>query len=257
MNRRLALATVAVVALIGLAGCTALFSGISDEDLDRDQEYDDLREENATVAVDIEGGGILSSGEFRAVYDLNETDELSMYQEGFYSDSALNIHSVRYWYPDNGTELTGSELEIDQGDTSTDVVVPDGNGTLAISGPSDRNSFQLPAYVEGSYVVYLPEDQRTSNFLFGSASPSGYDREIVDSQERLSWEQLDSTISLQYYTAGNVAIFLGVAGVLVVFGGAGALYYYRQMKRLREQREELGLDVDLDDDGDEPPPGLK
>ncbi|ELY44474.1 DUF5803 family protein [Natronorubrum sulfidifaciens] len=257
MNRRLVLAVLAVGLLVGAAGCTALFSGISDEELDREQEYDDLRESDADVAIDIEGGSIISNGEFRAVYDLEDTEELSLYRSNIYSDRALDIHSVRYWHP-NGTEMTGSELDIEQSDTSTDVRVPDGNGTLAFSGDAGRKTFTLPAYMEGSYEVTIPEDHRTSNFLFGSVNPSGYDREIVDSHERLTWEDVDSTISLRYYLDRDIPLFIGLVATVVVIGGAGAAYYYRQVKRLRKQREELGLDVELEDDSDDgPPPGMR
>ncbi len=257
MNRRLVLATIVVVALIGLAGCSMIFGGISEEELDREQEYDDLRERNATAAIDIEGGSIIGDSEFRAVYDLNETDELSMYRSSLYREEALDIHSVRYWYP-NGTELNGSELDIDQGRSSTEVRVPDGNGTLAYSGSAGSRTFQLPAFVHGSYELTTPEGSRTTNFLFGNVNPGGYDREVVDDRERLDWEELDSTLSVRYYQTRDIPLFVGLVGVVTVLGGAGIAYYYRQVKRLREQREELGLDVDIDDDdSDPPPPGLK
>ena len=257
MNRRLVLAAVAVGLLVGLAGCSAIFGGISDEQLDREQEYDDLRERNATVAIDIEGGNLISGGEFRAVYDLEGQKELSLYRSNLYRDVALDVHSVRYWYP-NGTELTGSELEVDQGRTSTDIRVPDENGTLAFSGDASRKTFQLPAYVEGSYEVTLPEGHRTSNFLLGDVTPNGYEREIVDDRERLYWEEVDSTISVRYYLSRDIPLFIGLVTAVVLIGGAGVAYYYRQLKRLREQREELGLDVEVDDDSDDgPPPGLR
>ena len=260
MNRRLVLASVAVALLIGLAGCSMIFGGISDEELDREQEYDDLREsvhDDTDVAVDVEGGGIISNGEFRAVYDLNETEELSLYRSNIYRDEALDIHSVRYWYP-NGTEVTGSELHVDQSRSSTEVRVPDGNGTLAFSGDAGSRTFQLPAYVHGSYELTLPEDHRTSNLLFGDVNPGGYDREIVDDRERLTWGNVDSTISLRYYQTRDIPLFAGLVGVTTLLGGAGIAYYYRQVKRLREQREEMGLDVDIEDDDDRgPPPGLR
>ncbi|SDQ46938.1 DUF5803 family protein [Natronobacterium texcoconense] len=257
MNRRLVLASIAVVLLIGLAGCTTLFGGISDEELDREADYSDLQESDADVAIEIENGGLISSGEFRAVYDLNETEELSLYRSSFYRDEPLDVHSVRYWHP-NGTEMTGSELEVDQSRSSTEIRVPDGNGTLAFSGGAGTRTFQLPAYVSGSYDVTLPEGYRTSNFLFGDVNPGGYDREIVDDQERLTWGEVDSTISLRYYLTRDITLFTGLIVVVLVLGGAGIAYYYYQVQRLQEQREELGLDVEMEDDSDDgPPPGLR
>ncbi|AFZ71772.1 DUF5803 family protein [Natronobacterium gregoryi] len=258
MNRRLVLASIAVVLLVGLAGCTAIFGGVPDEELDREAEYDDLRDSDADVAISIDDAGMITNGEFRAVYDLNETEELSLYRSSFYRDRALDVHGVRYWYPDNGTELKGSELEVDQSRSSTVVRVPDGNGTVAFSGGSGSRTFQIPAYVDGSYEVTLPEGYRTSNFLFGDVNPGGYEREVVDDQEHLAWETVDSTVALRYYLTRDVPLFAGLVVVVLLLGGAGAGYYYRQVKQLQEQREEMGLDIDIDDDSDDgPPPGLR
>jgi hypothetical protein len=255
MNRRLVLAAVAVALLAGLAGCSALSGGISDEQLDREGNYSDLRDSDADVAIDLEEGSLIEDGEFRAVYNLNGTAELSLYRSSLYREEPLEINSVRYWYP-NGTELTGSQLEVEQGQSETTVTVPDENGTLAFSGEAGRKTFQLPAYVDGSYEVTIPEGHRTSNFLFGDVSPSGYEHEIVDGQERLYWDTVDSTISLRYYLARDVSLFLGLVGVVVLFGGIGIAYYYRQVVRLRKEREEFGLDVDAGDDSDGGPPGF-
>ncbi|AEH37168.1 DUF5803 family protein [Halopiger xanaduensis] len=256
MNRRLVLAVLAVGLLAGTAGCTGFFGGISDEQLDQNASYDDLRDSEANVTVDVEGGGIISDGEFRAVYDLNDTEELSLYRSQLYRDEALDVRGVRYWYP-NGTEVTGSELNVEQDRSSTQVRVPDGNGTLAFSGDAGRRTFQLPAYVEGSYRVTLPEGHRTSNFLFGDVSPGGYEREIVDDRERLTWENVDSPLSLRYYQTRDIPLFAGLIGAVVLLGGAGIAYYYRQIKRLQEQREEMGFDIDIDDSDDGPPPGMR
>ena len=257
MNRRHVLALLAVGLLVTMAGCAAIFGGISDEELDREGEYDDLRDRDADVVIDIDRGGFISGGEFRAVYDLNETDELSLYRSSFYRDRALDIHSVRYWYP-NGTEVTGSELHVDQGRSSTEVRVPDGNGTLAFSGDAGTRTFTLPAYTAGSYEVMLPEGYRSSNFLFGATGPGGYEREVVDDTEHLYWEHNDGTISLRYYLPRDLTVFASVVVVSVVLGGAGIAYYRRQVKRLQEEREKMGLDVDVDDDSDRgPPPGFR
>ncbi len=246
------------VALLAMgAGCTAFFGGISDEQLDQEGNYSDLRDSDADVAIEIEDGNLINGGEFRAVYDLNGTEELSLYRSTIYRDEPLQIDSVRYWYP-NGTELTGSELAVSQGRSATTVEVPDENGTLAFSGEAGRKTFTLPAYVGGSYEITLPENHRTGNFLFGDVSPNGAEREIISGQERLSWEEIeaDRTISLRYYLARDIPLFLGLIGIAFLLGGLGIGYYYRQVKRLQEQREEFGIDVDADDDSDGGPPGL-
>ena len=254
---RLVLGIVAVALLLGLAGCSMLFGGISDEELDREQEYDDLRERNATVAIDVEDGGFVSGGEFRAVYELEDTDELELYRTQFYRDEAIDIHAVQYWYP-NGTMVTGSELDVDQGRSSTDVRLPADNGTLAFSGSAGRTTFTLPAYVEGSYDVTLPEGHRTSMFLFGSVSPSGYERDVQNDKERLTWEAVDSTVSIRYYQTRAIPIFFGLTGLVITIGGVALARTYRKYRRVKRKREEVGFDIDVDDDDDRgPPPGMR
>lgn len=257
MNRRLVLAAVAVGLLATLAGCSMIFGGISDETLDEEADYEDLKDRNATAAIDLEAGGyVFGSAEFRAVYDLDDQEEVSMYRSSFYREQALDISAVRYWYP-NGTVRTGSEIDVDQGRSSTDIVVPDGNGTLAMTGEASTRSLRLPATVEGSYNVSLPEGHRTSSILFGDVSPSGYERSIVDDREWLEWEEVDSTLSIRHFLPRDVYVFGGFVGVILVVGGAGAGYLYLLVKRLRKQRRDLGLDVDIDDDSDRrPPPGM-
>ena len=51
MNRRLVFATLAVVLLTTGAGCSGFFGGISDEELDREQEYGDLRETETDAEI--------------------------------------------------------------------------------------------------------------------------------------------------------------------------------------------------------------
>ena len=261
VNRRLVLATAAVAVLLITAGCMSMiFGGISDETLDEEQDYEDLRhaDNDANVTIEVGSGSLISSGEFRAVYNLSDTEELSLYRSTFYRENALDIRAVRYWYP-NGTELTGSELDIDQSRSSTEVRVPDGNGTLAFTGDASQRTFYLPAYVSDSYEVILPEGYRTTNYLFGAVSPSGYDRTTVDDQEHLHWERLDSSLSIRFYNSRDVPIFAGIVLLVVTVGGAGVAYYYRQVKSLEEKRQSMGpddVDTDIDDDSKGPPPGM-
>ncbi|GAB3018232.1 DUF5803 family protein [Natronobiforma cellulositropha] len=243
MNRRLLLATVLVALVAITAGCAGIFGGISDETLDREQEYDDLLDREADAVIDVE------DGEFRAVYDLNDTDSFSMSRSEIYREVAIDIEAVRYWYP-NGTMVTGSELDIDQGRSSTEVRLPEGNGTFAYTSNAGSKTFHLPAFVSGSYEVTLPEGHRSDNFLFGSVTPRGYDREVVDDREVLRWDDLSSTISIRFFLERDLLLFAGFVALAVVIGGSLLGYYYRQVKQLQARREEMGLDVDLEDDGD-------
>jgi hypothetical protein len=121
--------------------------------------------------------------------------------------------------------------------------------------------FGTPGYVEGTYEVVLPPNTRTSSFLFGDVSPGGYTA-TVDDQSRLHlvWsEPVSDGVFVRFYLQRDVLIFRGLFVGVVLLGGTGLLYVYRQIQKLREQREELGLDVDTDDDlgGGGPPPGMR
>jgi hypothetical protein len=64
-------------------------------------------------------------------------------------------------------------------------------------------------------------------------------------------------ISVQYYLQRDIPIFGAIAGISLVIGLGGAYYYKRQIDRLREVREEMGLDVDVEEKDDGPPPGMR
>lgn len=253
-NRRVLLAILTVAVLVGLAGCSAFFGGISDEELDREAEYDDLRERNATVAIDLEPGGIVQDGEYRAVYSFNGTDEIELYRTQLYREQAMDVHSVRFWYS-NGTMVTGSELDVDQGRSRTRIELPSENGTLAFAGSAGRKSFTLPNFVAGSYNVTLPEHYRTSSFLLGSVSPGGYERTIHDDRESLTWSELDRDLSVRYHHTRDVPLFYGVVSLAAVVGGGALAWTYRRLKRLQRMRSELGIDTETESDDRRPPPG--
>lgn len=250
-NRRLLLAVLAVAVLAGLAGCSAFSGGISDEELDREGEYDDLRERNATVAIDLEAGGVVQDGEFRAVYSLDGTDEVELYRTELYRDRAMDVHSVRFWHS-NGTMVTGSDLDVDQGRSRTRIGLPADTGTLAFSGSAGRKSFALPNFVAGSYNVTLPDGYRSSSFLLGSVSPGGYDRTVRGDRESLAWSELEQDLSLRYYHSRDVPLFYGVVSLVAIVGGGALVWTYRRLKQLQRTRSELGIDSD----DSPPPPGV-
>ncbi|MFC3957406.1 DUF5803 family protein [Halovivax cerinus] len=243
-HRRLVLALLVVAVLVVTAGCAAMSNDIPDEQLDEDAEYDDLRERDATVAIDLEAGGMLSDGSFRAVYTVNGTDELELYRTGLYSDSPVSVHGVRFWYP-NDTVVTGSELDVERGDSRTRIGLPADNGTLAVSGPAGKKTFALPAVREGSYNVTLPEGHRSSSFVLGSVEPGAYDRRVLGETESLYWESVDSSISVRYYHERDRTLFYGLVVLVLGAGGVAAAVTYRRIKRLERRR--MAMSVESDD----------
>jgi len=90
-------------------------------------------------------------------------------------------------------------------------------------------------------------------------SPRNYEVEPRDDQRVIHWEGVEAeSVSVQYYLQRDLYIFGGAAVILLVVGVGGVFYYRRRIEALRERREEMGLDVDTDDDdvGRNPPPGM-
>lgn len=261
MNRRL-LALLAVVGLLAVSGC--LGGGpTSDERLDEPPEAD--YEWNASSDVHVT---VTSNVTYRAVYDVsaaNFSDQIELSRSGFLgTESPLTIQSLRYRYP-NGTVINGSEFgdhggEVTTQDNALVIVPPADEGRLAYAGESTPKQFTHPIAVEGgSYTVVLPENRETSVPLFGRVAPGADSRATVDSHLTLTWDEISGdTLSVRFYLPRDVQLFggllVGVLGVAL----AGTAYYRRQIQTLRQRREEMGLNVDIDqDDDDGPPPGMR
>lgn len=261
--------------MLALSGCTGLLGGgsVSDERLDAAPPGDGYAW-NETAEAGAGNGTdayvrVFGNATFSAVYGV-DGGELELFRrDGLGGRNPLDVRAVRYRYP-NGTVITGTELrERGAVERTRDVVRIDfpGEGdvdgdAVAFAAGSTPKRFVLPTYVKGSYEVVLPPNRRVSLPVFGDVSPGGASTS-VDEEGRLHvvWDdvQTDSVI-VQFYLPQDVQIFAGVFAAMALVGGGGLLFYRRQIEKLREQREELGLDVDTsgDDLGDDgPPPGMR
>ncbi|WP_423751432.1 DUF5803 family protein [Salinirarus marinus] len=262
MNRR-ALGVVALAALALTSGCMGLFgsSPISDEKLDAEppQPYEWTADEDVHITLTEEA-------RFLAVYDLNRSSIELFRRDGLGGRNAIPVSAVRYRYP-NETVITGSEFEARGGavmrsQERVTVELPDdanASGELAFTSESTPKRFSLPTFVKGSYEVVLPPNRRVEAFLFGKVSPPGHEVTRSGGQTHIRWENVTAdTVSVRYYLQRDLLIFGAIAAVLLVVGLGGAVYYKRAIEALRERREEMGLDVDTEDDdfGRNPPPGM-
>jgi hypothetical protein len=261
MDRRLLLpVALALVALT--AGCMGFGPGdISAEQLDGPPagEYD--WEANATVHITV-----LDNATFTSVYEL-EGDQIKLYRnDGFGGQTPLSVEAVRYRYP-NGTIIEGSDIEsrggaIDRNRKVVTVTLPPdtpAGGQLAFTAGSTPKRFSLPVYVEGSYEVVLPPNRAVEVPVFGTVRPRSTQTDRADGRLHLYWENVTArTIVVQFYLQRDLYVFGAIAAALVVVGVGGVVYYRRQIDRLRERREEMGLDVETDDDEFDrgPPPGM-
>lgn len=260
MRKRLAL--VALVVLVVSSGCLSLFGGgVSDKRLDEKPErpYDWETETDVSITVS-------DHATFQAVYDLSAEKfdgTLELYRrDALGTRTPLQVRSVRYQYP-NGTVINGSQID-DRGgtvETKREILVvepPVDGGKLAYTADSTPKRFGLPTYVDGSYSVVLPENRRVSAPLFGRISPSADEVTLENDQVHIRWNEVKTNnVVVQYYIQRDLQIFAVAAGIASLIGVVGLAYYRRQLQALREKREELGLDMDVEDDRDDPPPGMR
>jgi hypothetical protein len=259
----------ALVGLVLLSGCAGLLGGgsVSDEQLAEApagaDDYDWSTDADVHVVV-------TENARFRAVYRVNrsERDSVQLFRrDAFGGQSPIPVSALRYRYP-NGTVVNGTAFDERGGGVGrtrdeVNVSLPASGGTetgqLAFSSSSTPKQFTLPVFVEGSYAVVLPENRRVGVPPFGSVSPGGSET-TRDEMDRtvVRWEEVRSdSLAVRFYLERDLYAFGALAVVGLVAGGGGLLYYRRQIRRLREQREEMGLDVDVeDDDSRRPPPGM-
>lgn len=260
MNRRHLLALVGLAVLALTAGCFGP-GAISNEQLDEEPaepyQWDTDRDVHITIQTD---------SSFRGVYNVSGTgDSIELFRrDGFGGRNPLNVRAVRYRYP-NGTVISGSELQAQGGainrsrETVTVSFPGDADGgQLAFTAGATPKRFSLPVFVEGSYEVVLPPNRRVDIPVFGSVSPRGSTAETIDGQTHIRWAEVTGRgITVQYYLQRDIPIFGAIAAVSLVIGLGGAFYYKRQIEELRELREEMGLDVDVEEKDDGPPPGMR
>jgi hypothetical protein len=256
MNRRV-LAVLALAALIFLSGCSAFGGGgLDEDDLLGDQEYD--WESNTTATYDLS----ISSDSYAAVLELGNQSELSIHRSTtFRGDRSVSIGNLKFQFQ-NGTVVnaTHPELTASEGSDQTDITVPTTNGTVAWTAGRSGKQWSTPVFVEGSYQVRLPGSTRVGIPLLSRTSPSPDRTTTEDDQMTLYWSEIeDGSISLRYYLLRDLYIFGGIAAIALLLGFGGTVYYLREIRAARKKREDVGLDVEQDDDvgGDGPPPGMR
>lgn len=261
MSRRL-LALLALAGLLLTSGCLGSLTGgpASDDRLDQppaaEYEWDASTDVHITVT---------SNTTYRAVYDVSASgfeDQIALSEGGFLgTDTPVTIRSLRYRSPD-GTVINGSAFGEHGGSVGVQnnalVIEPPGtDGELAYSGEGTPKRFTHPIAVEGSYTVVLPEGRETSVPLFGRIVPAPDSTITLDDRLTIVWANLSGeTLAVRYYLPRDVQLFGGLLVGLLGVGLIGGAYYWRRIRQLRERREELGLDVDVEQDDDGPPPGM-
>lgn len=258
VNRRTVLAAACVGLLVATAGCTGLFGNdVSDDDLAKEPPAPYEWNSSRDVFVSVH------TSNYQAVYNLSATNtsKLDLYRNELTSNEPLFVRSVRYRFP-NGTVVNGTHpaVEVGREGDSRVIEVPREEGKLAFTSSSSDKQWGTPGFASGSTEVVLPPDRRVDSFLFARVNPGGYETSVDDDNRlHLTWDEVSGSIYVRYYLIRDILLFRGLVVVLAVAALAGAGYYLRQIRKLQRRREELGLDVDADDDefGRDPPPGMR
>jgi len=252
MNRRHVFALGALLVLAVLAGCFGS-SELPEDDLNEEASYDWNTSANATFN--------LSRSSYAVVVTVpNESIEV-WGEDAIEGDTPVQLRALKFRYP-NGTVVNASHDNLSassDGDRTT-IEMPTDEGQVAYTASRSGKSFSTPVVVNGSHEVILPSGARVGIPLLSQTNPGDMESSVSDNRQTLRWEELtDETVSVRYYLQRDLLLFggLGAIGLLLAIGGS--IYYLRQIRTLEQQREEIGLDVDYDDDefDDGPPPGMR
>ncbi|MEE6209848.1 DUF5803 family protein [Salarchaeum sp. III] len=233
MRRRL-VAVLAVCVLAATAGCMGMGgTGASAEDV----SYDWNASANASMDV--------APGSYQAVYRVNNTTELSFSTPTkLTGDQPVSLSAVKFRYS-NGTVVNESVVGVSQTRSETVVALPNDTGQLAFTATAGQRAVTVSAPVEGTYEVVLPGDMDVAIPVLGHVDPGGYDRSVEDGRVHLTWESLDGGhIEANYYYQQDVLLFGGVIVVSALVGVTGAFYLRNRIRRLRQYREDAGLELD-------------
>jgi len=256
MRRRL-VALGLLACLVALAGCSSVFGGgPSDAQLNKNATHD--WDTNASTTIS------LSRSSFSTVIDAENQTTFKLYRTGSLGDEdPLSIRALRFRYA-NGTVVRANEssMTVKTGGSRTNLTVPTTEGKVAFKAdrPTGKR-FITPFFVDGkhSVEVTMPSGARVGIPFLSSVSPGSSDRWVEDGRMTVRWESVkNGPLELRYYLQRDIYLFGGLAVVLFVAGVGGIAYYLRQIRVLERRREEIGLDVDAEDDefDDGPPPGM-
>lgn len=254
MNRTLALGSLLLVVL--LSGCLAGGGDISQEDLTAEQDYE--WETNETVTFNLS----VSSNSYTAVVDVTNQSNLTVHRRNaFTGENPVKLEALQFRFQ-NGTVVNATHENLTATTRSDDtrIGLPAENGTVAYTAPRSGRTFSVPVSVEGSYRLDLPRGTRVSIPVLSRVSPRGYESTLDDGRPRIRWETLErGNIVVRYYLVRDLYLFGTLFIIGTTLGVAGTIYYWRQIRRLKQRREEVDLDVDYDDDefDDGPPPGMR
>lgn len=251
MNRRLLLAVGVLAVFVALAGCsTILGPGEPDpEEINQNVTYDWNTSANVTVDV--------AQSEYTAIYVIDNQTEVEFYRrDALGTENPLDARALKFQF-ENGTVRNVSVENVSLTRKRAVITLPARDGQLAFTSPRRGKSWSSPTFIEGTYDVTLPPGARVGIPILGQVSPAHDGTEIRNDRVTIHWDNVERrSISVRYYLTRDLWLFGSLLGIGLLAAAGGLLYYLRQIRSLERRREEVGLDVDVEDDRDDPPPGM-
>lgn len=240
MSRRLLLGAGLLAVLAVLAGCTGPFgSGEVDRaTLEGNQTYDWDTSANTTLTVERES--------VLAVYHLENRSTIAVYGfQRFNNERPVDPGAVRFRYP-NGTVVGPEAMSFSRANSRTVVDLPASEGQVAMTLPKSGKRVRLPVLVEGSHEMVLPENAQVKYFLLGRVVPPADEQvEGPDGRVHLQWDDVTrERIVVEYYLERDLLIFAALATLGSVLVVAGLVYFWLQLRTLRERRREVAWEED-------------
>ena len=254
MNRRHLLAVLGLIALAALAGCGFGPSEVPEDQLNENVTFDWETNANATFSV--------SRSSYTAVIEVTNQSSIEVFRrDALGTEAPVRPNALQFRFR-NGSivNATHANLSVSLQSDAAVISLPARNGTVGYAAPRSGKQFSTPTFVEGSHELVLPPGARIGTPLLSQASPGGWETRVSDNRMTVRWDDIDSgSLSVRYYLQRDLLLFSGLLIIVVSLGIGGTLYYLRQIRQLEAEREEIGLDVEEDDDlGDRgPPPGMR
>jgi len=253
MNRRRLLALGALVLAASLAGCGFGASEIPEDRLAENASYDWNTSANATFNV--------TRSSYTVVLNVTNESMAVWQRDALEGEQPVQLRALKYRYP-NGTVINGSHdnLTAKVKQEETTIVMPAGRGQVAYTASRKGKQFGTPTLTNGSHEVILPPGARVGIPLLSQVRPGNYNTSVQDNRMTVRWGNLskgEKTINVRYYLQRDLLLFAALAIIAILVGGGGAFYYLRQIRDIEQRRDELGIDIEYEDDFDDgPPPGM-
>lgn len=235
---RLTLAAAAFAVLAVTAGCAAFGSGDVDRGkLEEEVVYDWNTEADVTITI--------GKDRYQAVYQFENRSSIELYRfRRLNNERPIDPIGAKFRHTD-GTIVNIEPGAVEKTRSRTIISLPASEGQFAYSAPKTGKSIRVPVAAEGSYEVILPPNARVKYPLLGRVSPRGYVPEPMDGQVRLRWEEVTSDqIVVRYYLVRDLLIFGSLVAIAIALILGGSVYFWLQLRTLRDRREEVALEGD-------------